>query len=267
MFHWKRLLSNQGIYIHYPSLRFAKHADNSFHYPPTFPLEMIRIRQACYVVAFAVLLQAWGVSAQLLKRVPSNPPDRRQIELFTSEAWMPDSSPDSKTPISDRITDGLRTGPKRLILPDSTSIYWGYTYKDAMDQSVAILDPNNRLKLLAAVYDVPWCAPFDCEPINSTAVFKEDLEGSFSPNVYVFVNNRRDLETYLPYLKRWLHADLLGFSLDCNKHRMRMTAACKFVRQIKVTQIPIRAYEVPSMQPLALPKVSAANVPLDAFTQ
>lgn len=228
---------------------------------------MIRVRQALCVIAFTMLSQAWAVVAQPLGKIRSDPPAPREIEFFTSEAWMPDSSPDPKTPISDRINDGLRTGPTHLTLQDGTSIFWGYTYMDALDQSVAIYDPNNRLKLLAAVYDMPWCAPFDCEPVNSTKVFKEDLEGKFSPAAYVFVRHERDLDTYLPYLKRWLYADLLGFSLDCGKPRMRKAEACKFVRQVRVAQIPIRAYLLPSMRLLEVPKVKAADIPLEAFTQ
>lgn len=229
---------------------------------------MTRVQRFIYVVCFAAMFQACAFAAAPLKRVPAGSPDHKLIEVFTGKARMPDSSPDQKMPISERIIDGLRTGGGLLTLQDGTTIHWGYTYKHAMAQSVAIFDPDNRLRLLAAVYDVPWCAPFDCEPVKSTAVFKQDLEeGSFSPSAYVFVNNRRDLKTNLPYLKRWLHANLLGFSLDCYTPSMRMRDACKFVRQIKVTQIPIRAYQMPSMQPLALPKVPAANVPLEAFTQ
>lgn len=228
---------------------------------------MTRVQRLIYVVCFAALFHACAFAVAPLNSVPSDPPDRRQIELFTSKARMPDSSPDPKIPISDRIDGGLRTGTTRLTLQDGTSIYWGYTYMGALAQSVAIYGSNDKLKLLAAVYDVPWCAPFDCEPVNSMKVFKEDLEGTFSPYVYVFIHNKGDLETYMPYLKVWLHANLLGFSLDCTKPRLRMTEACKFVRQISETQIPIRAYQVPSMRPLGVPKVKAADIPLGAFTQ
>lgn len=86
-----------------------------------------------------------------------------------------------------------------------------------------------------------------------------------SPSISIFMHDKRDLETYLPYLKRWLQANLLGFNVNCKEPRM--AEACKFVPQIAETQIPIRAYQVPSMRPLGVPKVKAADIPLEAFTQ
>ncbi len=229
---------------------------------------MIWIRQVLYVIAFAMLSQAWAVAAQPLKSVSSAPDDKR-IEAFAGKARalyysFTHPSIKQKALVSDRILDGFEAAPKRLTLPNGTAIYWGFRYKEATTRSVAIFDAQGRPRLLAAVDSIPWCDGRHCEPFTSVEAYQAHARRTFlHPGIAVFVRDQRDLETYMPYLKRWLHAHMLGFYTHCEEPRM--SEACNFVPQIVETQIPIQAYRVPSMHPSILPKVPAADVPLEAF--
>lgn len=232
---------------------------------------MIWIRQVLYVIAFAMLFQAWAVAAQPLESVPSDGPDDKSIKVFTGNAWTlyyADPRIKQKVLVSHRILDGFQAGPMRLTLKDGTAIYWGFRYKEATTESVAIFGPDGRPRLLAAVDSIPSCAGRHCEPFTSVDTYQAYASRTFltHPGIAVFVRDKRDLETYLPYLKNWLQANLLGFNVDCKKPRM--AEACKFVTQTEWLEIvPMRAYLLPSMRLLELPKVKATDVPLEAFTQ
>ncbi|MHB8921559.1 MAG: hypothetical protein ACYC3A_03685 [Halothiobacillus sp.] len=171
---------------------------------------------------------------------------------------------DSAVPVSDRILDGFTGGTMRLALKNGTVIYYGFKFQEgalvqqANLKSVAIYEPEGRPRLLAAVDNVPILR----KPFTSMAEYQRYLKDNhISPSVLVFVRNERDLDTYLPYLKRWLQADLLGFNVNCKEPGM--AEACKFAGQI---EIPTRAYLLPSLRPVVVPKVEAADVPLEAFT-
>lgn len=234
---------------------------------------MIRIRQVLYVIGFAMLFQAWAVAAPL-ENMPLAPSDKKpiaaSIEAFAGNArtlYYSFTHPaiKKKALVSDRILDGFQAAPKRLTLPNGTAIYWGFRYKEATTESVAIFDAQGRPRLLAAVGSIPWCDGRHCDPFTSIEAYQSHASRTYlHPGIAVYVRDKRDLETYLPYLKRWLHAKLLGFYTQCKEPRI--AEACKFVTQTELTQFtPIRAYLLPSMQPLVLPKVPAADLPLEAF--
>lgn len=132
---------------------------------------------------------------------------------------------------------------------------------------MVIFGPDGRPRLLAAVDSVPGCGGWHCEPFTSIEAYQAHASSTFlHPGIAVFVRDKRDLEIYLPYLKRWLHANMLGFNVNCKKPGMG--EACKFVTQTEWLEIvPMRAYLLPSMRLLELPKGKAADVPLEAFTQ
>lgn len=233
---------------------------------------MMRVRQVLYVIGFAMLFQAWAVAGQPLESIPSDGPDDKLIKVFTGNArtlYYSFTHPaiKQKALVSHRILDGFQAAPKRLTLKDGTAIYWGFRYKEATTQSVAIFDAKGRPRLLAAVDSIPWCdgSGTHCVPFTSIEAYQADASSTFlHPGIAVFVRDKRDLETYLPYLKRWLHANMLGFNVECKKPRM--AEACKFVTQTELTQfIPIRTYLLPSMRLLELPKGKAADIPLEAF--
>lgn len=233
---------------------------------------MMPFRQMMYVMALAMLFQACAVAGQTLDAVPSDAPDDKLIKAFTGKArtfYYSFTHPriKQKALVSDRILDGFEAGPMRLTLKDGTAIYWGFRYKEATTKSVAILDAKGRPRLLAAVDSVPGCGGWHCEPFTSIDVYQAYVSRTFlHPGITIFVRDKRDLETYLPYLKRWLQANLLGFNVDCKEPKM--AGACKFVAQTEWLQIvPTRAYLLPSMRLLELPEAKAADVPLEAFTQ
>lgn len=234
--------------------------------------KMFQIRQILYVVAFAILSQSWAFADQPLDAVPSKAPDDKLIEAFTGNAktfYYSFTRPriKDKALVYDRILDGFQAGPMRLTLKDGTAFYWGFRYKEATVKSVAIFDARGRPRLLAAVNEVPGCGGWHCDPFTSVEAYQAAASGAYlHPSISVFVRDERDLETYLPYLKRWLHARLLGFNVDCKEPGM--AEACRFVTQTEWLQIvPTRIYLLPSMRLLEPPKVKAADVPLEAFTQ
>jgi hypothetical protein len=234
--------------------------------------KMIRIHQVLSVIAFVLLFQTWALAAQTLDAGPSDGPDDKLIKAFTGNAktlYYSFTHPviKQKTLVSSRILDGFQAGSMRLTLKDGTAIYWGFRYKEATTQSVAIFDAQGRPRLLAAVDSVPGCSGWHCEPFTSIEAYQAHASATFlHPGIALFVRDKRDLETYLPYFKRWLHAKLLGFNVNCKEPKL--TEACKFVTQTEWLQIvPIRAYLLPSMRLLELPKVKAADIPLEAFTQ
>lgn len=234
---------------------------------------MIRIRQVLYVIGFAMLFQASSFAAAPLESIPLAPSDKKliapTIKAFAGKAqtfYYSDPRIKQKALVSDRILDGFEAAPKLLTLSNGTAIYWGFRYKEATTESVAIFDAKGRPRMLAAVDSVPWCDGWHCEPFTSIEGYQASADKTFlkNPAVDLFVRDQRDLETYLPYLKRWLQAKILGFNVDCKEPKM--SAACKFVTQTEwLGIIQVRAYLLPSMRPLDIPKVKAADVPLEAF--
>lgn len=233
--------------------------------------KMNRIRQAMYAMALAIVFQAGAGAMQPLKSAPVRDGiDDKAIAVFTGNAQtlyysFTHPSIKQKALVDDRILDGFQAAPKRLILKDGTTIYWGFRYKEATTRSVAIFDAQGRPRLLAAVDSIPGCDGWRCEPFTSTETYQASASRTFlHPGIAVFVRDKRDLETYLPYLKSWLQAKLLGFNVDCNERGM--AEACKFVTRTELMQfIPTRAYLLPTMRHLELPKVKAADVPLEAW--
>lgn len=238
--------------------------------------KMIQIRQALYVIAFAMLFQACSFAAAPLESAPlafgpsEKKPFVETIKAFAGKAralYYSFTHPGikDKALVSNRILDGFQAAPKRLTLPNGTAIYWGFRYKEATTRSVAIFDAQGHPRLLAAVDSIPGCDGWRCEPFTSIETYQASASRTFlHPGIAVFVRDKRDLETYLPYLKSWLQAKLLGFNVDCNERGM--AEACKFVTRTELMQfIPTRAYLLPSMRHLELPKVKAADVPLEAW--
>lgn len=85
------------------------------------------------------------------------------------------------------------------------------------------------------------------------------------PVVTIFVYDESDLKAYLPLLKRWLQANLMGFNTDGSKPDL--AGACRLAEQIA---IPIKVYVIAadgSLRSIKAPDVKAASVPLKSFTQ
>ncbi|MEO1768091.1 hypothetical protein, partial [Thiobacter aerophilum] len=211
------------------------------------------ICQGFFVIAFIIPLHALAGGTRLPESIHSPPPDQRLIEKFTGKAktlYYADPQIKQRVLVSDRILDGFGYGPLRLTLDNGTAIYWGARHGEATTESVAIFDKAGRPRLLAAVDSIPWCdgTGSHCAPFTSVEAFEARARRTFLyPGIALFVRDKRDLETYLPYFKRWLHANILGFNVDCSDPKM--ADACRFVTQTEWLEIiPTRAYLLPSMR-------------------
>lgn len=240
---------------------------NAFEVPFMFIMRRI-VQFAC----LTALLQAWGCMAATPRPgASSSGPDDAMIGAFAGDVSMvfPGDDSPSAVLVSDRILDGLQAGPGRLVAADGTVIYWGFKFQEGNLQSVVIRDSKGRPRLLAVVNNVVRVADGDTTTIGTVEQYQAELRstgGGYLPGVSVFVRNANDLATYLPYLKSWLQADLLGFNATCDK--AAMTAACTLAARIV---IPIRAYALVPKQAaphaLPVPVVAKANIPLESFVQ
>ena len=228
---------------------------------------MAGIRRIVQAACIAALFQVWGCMAAPQGVQSSNVPDDTAIEAFTGDVALAFPGEDKDAvPVSDRILDGFQAGPTHLALADGDVIYWGFKFQEANLQSVAIYDAKGHPRLLAAVDNIVRVVGGSA-PLGTMEQYQHALKDSgVTPAVSVFVREPGDLVTYLPYLKRWLQADLLGFNVHCDKPGM--ADACKLANQIAV---PIQAYALmpksgaPHM--LQVPKTAAASVPLGSFVQ
>jgi len=146
------------------------------------------------------------------------------------------------------------------------TIYWGFKFQETNLQPVAIFK-DGKPRLLAVVDEVVRLADGDRSWISSLQQYKDAIkESGVTPTVDVFVRKAEDLSAYLPYLKRWLQADLLGFNANCGQ--VRMAPACTLAERI---ELPIQGHLLSryqgTPQPLPIPSVTAAAVPLVAFRQ
>lgn len=237
---------------------------------------MFLVQRFTCVVCFLVLLPIHYVVAA---NHPANPKcvslddakfNDKAIENFTgkSRVALPGyNNLKQIESVSDRILfGGYLVDLRRLEASNGITIDWGFKYQEGNLESVIFYDQTGRPRLLAAVDDIPWCNGSHCQPFDSMSAYEQNVKQTGrSPSISIFVREKRDLNTYLPYLMRWLQANLLGFNVDCKVPRM--TEACKADPQIAETKIPIAAYLLPSMRPLGVPKVTAAEIPLEAFTQ
>ncbi len=194
-------------------------------------------------------------------------PDDSAIEAFAGKASVQFPGEDAAEAVADRILDGFQAGPSRLAVGDGTVIYWGYEFQEANLQSVAIYDADGHPRLLAAVDNVVRLVGGRHASLNSMDQYLKAMQDSGSmPMISVFVRNAQDLDVYLPYLKRWLQADLLGFNVHCD--RAGMAPACALAARI---ELPIQAYALSpdsdKTRALPVPQVAAAPVPLESFVQ
>jgi hypothetical protein len=194
-------------------------------------------------------------------------PDDSAIEAFAGKASAHFPGEDASEAVSDRILDGFQAGPSRLAVGDGPVIYWGFKFQEANLQSVAVYDADGHPRLLAAVDNVVRLVGGRHAPLGSMDQYLKAVKDSGStPVVSVFVRNAKDLDVYLPYLKRWLQANLLGFNVHCDK--TDMAQACALASRI---ELPIQAYALSpdsdKTSALPVPQAAAASVPLESFVQ
>ncbi len=237
---------------------------------------MRRLRQLAFVVLLVASLYSVGSNAHPAVETPhATPPgadvtavpDQGVVEAFTRKAQMEFSDyGEGRALVSDRILDGFQAAPSRLSVTDGSSISWGFKNQEANLQSVVIGDKSGQLKLVAAVDGVVRLARTSGAPIADLAQYEQAVERSGAkPSVMVFVNSEDELETYLPLLKRWLQANLMGFNADCE--RPALTSACELVEHIV---LPTTVYIIAadgSLHRINVPAGQAAALPLRSFIQ
>jgi hypothetical protein len=193
----------------------------------------------------------------------------------SAQVVLPGDEEASPSAVADRIVMGFEQDPPRkLKLDDGSVIYWGWQEGQAFIKSIAVYDPEGRLRLVGAVDDIPQL--FSRRSDRAIANEKDYQEllskqagwGS-SPSVALFVEEAPALETYYPLVKRWLQAAMLGFNADCSKPGQAPT--CAFVQQVTV---PTVAYSlkcdkaaVVNQCALPIPDVPAASIELQEFRQ
>lgn len=196
--------------------------------------------------------------------------DDKAVKALTDGAKMEftDNGEQGKVLISDRIFDGFQAGPWQVVIANGSALRWGFKYGEANIESVAIDDKRGHLKLLAAVGNVSRLTSVfgDQSPVESMTQYEGIVKRSgLEPVANVFVRDEADLKTYLPLLKRWLQADLMGLIGDCSK--AELADACKLAEQIA---IPTKAYLIApegSLHSIMVPDVKAASVPIKPFVQ
>jgi hypothetical protein len=211
-----------------------------------------------------------GVSASTTapaKAVLSDVPDQDAVEAFTRKAELnfPNYG-EGKMPVSDRILDGFEAAPAQLALTDGSSIRWGFKNQEANLQSVVINDRSRQLALLAAVDGVTRLTSRSGSPIGEMANYEKAVKRSgMDPSVTIFVHDKDALKAYLPLLKRWLQADLMGFNADCSKPNL--AGACKLAEQIAISTTVYVIAADGNLRSVKVPDGKASSVPLKSFVQ
>ncbi len=174
-------------------------------------------------------------------------------------------------PLAGRIMDGFQELPmRRLVLKNTGIVFWGFEYQDASIQSLVIVNRNDHVKLVAAVTLFPSVGTGVLSGSQDIDYKTRTLK---SGQISVFVRNWADLARYLPVIKSWAYANLLGFNVDCYQSA-EWERACRAATGFR---LPLRAYDLRdavmgkkklvNLYPLSIPKGVAPSVPLGAFRQ
>ena len=198
------------------------------------------------------------------------------LDLLGGEAnfYLPDVSYPGETVLKDRILHGFESAPPPRKLSNGMTIFWGFKYKEATYKSVAITDNNGNLCMIGAVTNViPLLSIGSTEPNSTNANEYNSLSKKYfigPASIVLVVKNDRDLQTFLPIIKRWTQALLLSFTANCDEPAYK--AACNASQEIK---IPTYAYQVKfknkkdmksaELKELPVPNLPASSIPIKAF--
>jgi hypothetical protein len=212
-----------------------------------------------------------GMAAAAAKSADVAWPDDAAIHAFTGSAEIvfPGEGETNAVSLYDRLLDGFEVGPRQLALDGGGTIYWGQKFQEGNLQSVLVGDGQGRIRLIAIVDNVVSIARGNVSRINSLdqyrALVAKESGSDFAPMISIFIKDARDLDAYLPILKRWLQADLLGFTVQCDTSP-QMVRACQLAEQI---DLPMHAFLLSaggsSVRALVIPAAVAKPIPLDAF--
>lgn len=196
------------------------------------------------------------------------------ISAFAGDALytFPGDYADGPTKIGDRVSDGFQAAPSSLKLTDGSLISWGFKYQEPYFESLVIADSKNEIRLIAAVTNIVRLTGYSSGSIKTMDEYENAVKASMADGVSVilFVHDEKFLAKYMPLVRRWVQADLLGFNADCDSQKLAQ--ACQIAEKIK---IPIMAYRIDepngrkqkNIKQVAVPVVTAADIPMKLFQQ
>ncbi len=230
------------------------------------------VRLSLVIFCETMCLLSYAASTLPVGETTSDAPDDKAVDALVGDVkfkFVRDYY-DTSMPISDRIMDGFQAAPRSLRVDEGTTIYWGFKYQEATIASIAIADATGRIRLVGAVSNIVSLARHS-GLISTDEEYQKKIKAAMvnPASLILFVGDDRDLASYLPLVKRWLQADLLGMNVDCDSEKKM--AACKFAEDI---QISITAYQVADsgkeahqLHTLSIPSLPTASTPIKWFTQ
>ncbi len=177
--------------------------------------------------------------------------------------------------LADRILGAFEQYPPAHVkLTDGSTLFWGFQQGNGSVRSLAITDAKGHVQLVGAVDDLP--------DISNAILPGHDTHDEIDPanhrlrsgRVALFVRDPAALRHYLPAIRGWAYADLLGFNVHCDKNT-QWQQRCTEVQRYA---LPITAYGLMNCKskvngktlvnhcPVPLPNVPG-TVPLGLFRQ
>ncbi|MHB1532710.1 lysozyme inhibitor LprI family protein [Acidithiobacillus sp.] len=191
----------------------------------------LRQRDACGKDALCILRlmevrrkALYALTQRLQRELPDT-----QIQSFLGKAAFPASSAAGRNAhpelLAQRILEGFDQYPTpHVTLPDGSTVFWGFVTGNGGIQSVAITDPQNQVQIVGAVDDLLLAGT--------------DPQKNQKGRLALFVRDPQALPRYLPAIRAWAAADVLGFNQNCpGMDEVHCQAALKF-------PLPIQAYDL-----------------------
>lgn len=133
--------------------------------------------------------------------------------------------------LTDRILGAFEQYPPAHVkFADGSTFFWGFRQGNGSVRSIAITDGRGQIQLVGAVDDLPEIH----DDMN------HGVHRLKSGRIALFVRNSVALQRYLPAVRAWTWADLLGFNVSCNKDA-QWQSRCAAVQQYR---LPITAYDL-----------------------
>lgn len=195
-------------------------------------------------------------------------PEEADVAALVGQATFDFPGDGHRAPVrvSDRILDGFQAGPAHLRLDDGSVIHWGFKHEEANLQSIAVHDAQGHLRLLGAVSNLGQLNNNPATPIATIGQYEQYRRAAMleQASVTLFVADAADLDRFLPVVKRWLQADMMGLNADCNDAQLRK--ACELAAKIEPGVVAyVSNGNAATLTQASLPNVPAAAVPLERF--
>lgn len=209
-------------------------------------------------------------------KAPINYPREEDVRALVGDTKY-DFPSDSQGVVSilERVLDGFQAAAPSLTGDDGYKIMWGFKYKEASLESVAILDKSGHLLLIGAVTNVVPLVHGRSNVVSSVREYQDKIKAVVKDpsDVTLFVDPSADLSKTISLFKRWLQADLMGFNAGCNDEHYRSACALLPYIEIPITVFKLNKIKSGSadgsyeLQQVDLPDVSESDIPLEKFSQ